>query len=219
MTIVNGACVKTISTTCSALQYDYTEESAAIQARAFSATGKWFAFTTASSGSDAESFLYWADLSAQPWTLKRKVALDPFNGAVPPTELRFSPDDHYLLVQRGGLLTAFELTAAPNSGARSLLIPIDQSAPTGTPATSVCSEDFPSDPAHWCGSADRDAPFTWSPDSTFAAYQAVGGLKVLDFTAFPSMVLPPDLPAPDCNQQCAGQFAFQPTKGRVPRPL
>jgi hypothetical protein len=210
MSTLQGYCVKDappVVTQCGALEYDYTEENASAEARAFSASGKWFAFVT-----DApEKYLYWADMESSSLTLKRKVLNSPnFANSGSRTALAFSPDDRYLLVQRGSALLVSDLTAGPNSGARSAALALSVELPSDvSQATSACSEDFLSAPDRWCGNADPAAPFRWAPDSRFVSYRSAGNLTVVDLTQFPGVVFH-EYSAPDCTQKCASQFEFQP---------
>jgi len=212
---LGGFCEKNtppIVTSCSASEYDYTEENSEVQARAFSPKGRWFAFVTSAPVTDGGSYLYLADLSAQPFSLKHKIHVATSTAAsTSPSALAFSADERYLLLQLGKSLTAFELLAlSPIEFGTPTAAYVSQDLISGTSqATSPCSEDYPSAPARWCGNADRVLPFSWAPDSRYAAFRVAGQLIVSDLTHL-DVTVPHRLVAADCNTQCASQFAFQP---------
>jgi hypothetical protein len=209
-TILPGFCVKDGSAPgCGTLEYDYTEASASLQARAFSPSGRWFAFTAPSV--DGNNYLYWADLNSQPPQLKRKLTFVVFGATTTtPTALSFSQDDNYLLYQRGSVLIEKDLRVDQSPGSVSSEPPISTNLPTElSQTTSACSEDFLSAPDRWCGNANRKAPFVWAPDSRFAAYRAGNSVTVVDLTQVVSFESHP-LPAPDCSDECQNQFEFQP---------
>jgi len=197
------------ATSCEALQYDYDAASASRQPRVFSPSGTWFAFTTGSASPDG-NYLYLADLRRQPFTLKRKLA-GTGNGssAVSPSRISFSPNEQYLMRQLG---TSLGIQAV-ETGTSTWLLKFDADD-AGTVET--CNEDFLFEPDEWCGGATGKAPFTWSPDSKFAAYRsrsftsaAEEGVTIADFAQFPTI----DahwFKAARCGTRCSGQFVFQP---------
>jgi WD40 repeat protein len=215
MSIVQDYCIKTASSlsaasACTTHEYDYTEASADLQPKLFSASGNYLAFTTGSAN-PASNYLYWADLRSTPFTLKWKDNFSTDGTSVSPTQLAFSPDEHYLLRQLGNALSVHTLDESVNSGPRLLPFFTPDPAQAGT----TCSEDFASAPDRWCGSATRIAPFVWSPDSKFAAYRSADAtttkatLTVVDFAPFPDLASHTVFAA-DCAQRCSGQFVFQP---------
>jgi hypothetical protein len=213
---VQGYCMRSTNSVaapgpCAGLEYDYTEAQAELQPRAFSATGRWFAFTTSTPDIADGNYLYWADLGSQPMRLKRKdhIAVSP-TMATTPVELQFSPNERYLLQQRGSLLSAHGVTVDSSNemGAAPLLITnhlqVDSTHPGGP-----CSADFASAPERWCGNADRKRPFVWSPNSLYAAYRVEGKLGIVEFSRFPEL-RGHAFAARGCDEKCSGQFAFQP---------
>jgi hypothetical protein len=93
----------------------------------------------------------------------------------------------------------------------SQLLQFDAQAPDSNP---ICSDDSATAPDHWCGSANRAAPFEWDPTSRFVAYRSRDSadaqtLTIVAFTQFPSNTSR-HFPAPSCGTQCSGQFVFQP---------
>jgi hypothetical protein len=210
---IQGYCIKNSSSPsttdpCAALEYDYAVADANLQPRVFSGSGNWLAFAPSPAGGKV-SYLYLADLRVKPFKIAVKLAPTTLiSGATSPDRLAFSPDESLLLRQFGASLNAYSV-----SGSFAQLQQFDEAAPDSSP---ICSEDYASAPARWCGSADREAPFRWSPQSTFAAYRSKGlansqTLTVVDFTGFPT---PPPVshsfPAPACGSKCSGQFSFQP---------
>ena len=209
---VPGYCLKdaqspSATDSCADREYDYPSAGANLTPRVFSRTGDWLAFAPSSAG--PRSYLYVADLRSRPFRLGFKVISRGLNSdPTAPSKLDFSPDGEFLLQEIGGALTAYSVSG---SGMLAFLPDFDANAPDSNPQ---CSEDFPSAPDRWCGSADRNAPFKWSPSSKFAAYRsgtstAVEALSVVDFTGFPSVTRLAFF-APSCGTKCSGQFAFQP---------
>ena len=197
------------TTSCEALEYDYDQASADHQPRTFSASGQWFAFTTGSVSPD-DNYLYLADLRSRPFTLKAKLT-GTGNGSstVVPTNISFSPGDKYLMRQLGTSLSIQSV----ETGSSTLLLKFHSNE---AESNETCGEDFLIDPTNWCGSANRRAPFGWSPDSKFAAYRSQGstsaaeeGLTVVDFAQFPA-IASHWLKAKRCDGQCSDQFVFQP---------
>jgi hypothetical protein len=187
---------------CAALEneYSYSEAHATGQARAFSPSGRWLAFTAASTDTK-DNYLYWADLNEVPRTLKgRSYSFTAKASSALPTELSFSPDEKYLLFRQGNQLHLQDLSSATK---------VPQSLSLVLAGGTKCSEDFPSAPQHWCGDTELLAPFHWSPDSTAVAIRTPDLLTVVDIEQFPARSNF-TLPATDCEQQCRGQFAFQP---------
>jgi len=200
-----------VITTCSDSEYDYTEENSEVQARAFSSSGRWFAFTTTAPGPNDGGYLYVADLNAQQFVLKHKVHVSTSSmTSSSPSALAFSADERFLLLQLGNSLTGYDLLApSPLQFGTSVQFVSDELIIGTSQASSPCSEDFPSAPGRWCGAGERVLPFSWAPDSRYAAYRAEGQLRVVDFTQFNPFATH-QLAATDCNGQCASQFAFQP---------
>jgi hypothetical protein len=216
MSPVSGYCVKnanslSASSPCGPLDYDYSESMAALQPRAFSASGHGFAFTTSPTSADQHSYVYWADLGSQPFTLKRKefiVSDGTSSASTSPINLAFSPDEGHLLRQLGNLLSVHNFDAGGQA-----LLPYFRPDPDLT--NTNCSEAFASAPDRWCGEENPAARFAWSPDSRFAVYRSLDPvsleetLTVVDFTQSSSFDMHPFLAA-DCTGKCTGEFSFQP---------
>jgi hypothetical protein len=209
--LVQGYCQKdpqAVSTAdpCAALEYDYAIADANLQPRIFSKSGDWLAFIPSAAG-QSTSYLYLADLRTKPFSLSYKNAAITFDlAATSASRLAFSPDEKYLLRQLGSRLTAYAVMGTAMS-----LPNFDAEAPDSNP---TCSEDFASAPDRWCGSADRDAPFKWSPTSKLVAYRSRSStntetLTITDLAQFPNLA-PHPFPAAHCGTKCSGQFAFQP---------
>jgi len=197
----------TATSSCSATEYDYTETSADKQPRIFSASGNWLAFTTASS-EPATSYLYWIDISAttpSPFKFRQRDAVGIVGAnSTSPTFIAFSPDEHYILQQVGGLLAVHALGAVP------IVLPYFD---PGAAQPAACSEDFASAPDRWCGAENPAARFKWAPDSKIAAFRStepisakaaltvVNPSAAFDFHTFF---------ATDCADKCSAQFSFQP---------
>ncbi|HYQ15915.1 MAG TPA: hypothetical protein VEQ58_09160, partial [Polyangiaceae bacterium] len=178
--------------------YDYAEASAAGSARAFSASGHWFAFSRTEA---AKTSLYWADLSARPFSLTGSDALATDGDTGLLTRMAFSPSERFLLLQRSKTLTLQSLTDA-NAFVR-LSSALETSAP--------CSEFFPSAPDAYCGNSERAAAFSWSSDSTLIAFKADNELTIVDVTSFPAPISF-SYAATSCGSACTDQFAFQPAE-------
>jgi WD40 repeat protein len=201
MTTLPGFCTDDVSNvtsgSCTAKRqlYGYGMGEANHKPRAFSESGRWFAF--ARSVGDSGSYLYWADLQSAPASV---TVSQPLNYGSP-SRMVFSPDDHKLAVQLGGririetLIGSGEPLMTPNE--------LDVAEP--------CAEELPNAPNRYCGNTALDARFKWAPQSTALAYRMPGALKVVD--ASPTNELPfHPLPAPYCEQPlCSGSFEFQPS--------
>lgn len=175
--------------------YAYGTLEATGAARAFSASGHWFAFTRVL---PQATYLYWADLNRQPVALTRAVYVAT-EDAASATQLGFSPDERLLVLGRGHTLLLQDLTKVSDI----------KTMPGSLTLQSVCSEDFPKAPDSYCGNTDHTAPLEWAPDSTTLAYRTSATLRVTDLSYFPTSIefL---LAAPECGPSCSGQFAFQP---------
>jgi Tol biopolymer transport system component len=196
---------------CATLEnrYSYSTAHASGYARGLSPSGRWLAFTAASTD-NIDHYLYWADLNDPSLTLKRKAYLHTTHAvSFSPIELSFSPNEEYLLLRNGNRLSQQDLSAGPAIGpARD-----PQLLTTALASGEKCSEGFPSAPDRWCGNIGRSAIVRWAPDSSAVAFRTADAVTAVDVTNFPIQKLY-SLPAPNCELQCAGQFAFQP----VPKP-
>jgi hypothetical protein len=205
MSPVGGYCVKgTGAAPCSASEYDYTQAKSNARRRAFSPSGRWFAFaTTATQALPTDDYLYIADLDSDPMQLKRKD-WSPFGGSSVGSqiELAFSSDETMVLQQRGATLVVHNLTVGNGPGEGIMLLTSDLKP------VSPCSEDFGSAPDRWCGSIANAAPFTWSSQPALAAFKTTQGIIVVEI--FRSSFTKHVFPMTDCDERCSAQFEFQP---------
>ncbi len=212
---VNGACIKNaqgvpLASQCSASEYDYDETTSAGQPRLLSPSGAWLAFQTGAQ-SGALGALYWANLGTMPVNgttmvnLSRKFTTQITNTGSP-VALAFSPSERYLLSQNGNELGFHLLSAAANGGG-DFTITVNP----GFPAAAPCSEDFTTAPTRWCGGANNNPLFTWSPDRAFddVAYRVGDNLEIVEL-ARGSLSSPHRFAASLCDATCSGQYAFQP---------
>jgi hypothetical protein len=181
---------------CDSLSYRYDIAKATGNARAFSPSGRWFAFVTSA---EDDTYLYWADLAAATPSAKNVGAFHGHGTANKPTRLAFSPDESLVLLQHGANLVMQELTLGTHTTLSSELVADG----------SDCNEDFTNAPREYCAHTEGVAPVRWSPASSIVAYRTTGALTVVDVSAFPAL-LDFRLLAPECGVACSGQFAFQP---------
>jgi hypothetical protein len=187
-----------VGCTASRQGYGYGTGEATGMPRAFSASGRRFAFARAQ-GPDA--YLYWADLTTNPPALSGS-AFVPEQGV--PARLAFSPDDRSLALQIG---TTFSVKFLSGLGPPT-------SVPGSLPALDRCTEELPTAPDRYCGNTSLDAPFKWAPDSQAVAYRSSESVTVVDTSQAPSLVSFP-MPEPLCEPPvCAGGFEFQPISPR-----
>jgi hypothetical protein len=173
-------------------EYAYLEGAAYERRRAFSASGRWFAFAT-------DSHLYLADLEGG--SPRLEPVTPPQENDATLIEFAFSPDEQWLLEQRGGALLVHGL----KDGSVTPFSQIDD--PLDPPAT--CLEGYMAAPGSWCGNVRNPTRFDWSPDSRFAVFlTAAGKLQVVDPSYLPYF----DLVTVNnpCGPTCVGQFGFQP---------
>jgi hypothetical protein len=201
-------------------KYSYGVELARGTARAFSASGNWFAFTRTTDEhpetdedqiDDGAAFVYLTKLTAQSAKLTRKLVIPSDGKPNRPTSLSFSRDEKLLLVQRGRMLLLFEL-----EGARSEVLLSEVLEAVGDPDNvdlepqeGDCVEEFADAPRSYCGNTERAAPVLWAPDSATLVFHTPNAFTVTDVTSLFEVGLAP-LVAPDCQQVCSGRFAFQP---------
>jgi len=200
LTTLQGFCeddtAKGSSSSCAAMRqgYGYGIDQATRMPRAFSASGRWFAFARASGQS---VYVYWADLDATPVALSGSLFLG-LTGA--PTRLAFSPDNRQLGLQAG---TGLFIKAL--SGVSSEMLVTSE-----LEVREKCTEEFPNAPNRYCGNTAVDAPFKWAPDSKALAYRSHDVITVVD-TSHAADVVKFLLPIPVCEApNCSGGFEFQP---------
>jgi hypothetical protein len=170
--------------------------------RTFSATGDRFAFT---SGDDDSLYVAVFDDGTPRVHSLGPVALvdDSFH-----PELMFSPDERLLAVHRNRYLRVFY--AKPKSVAF-------LSASSALRSSVRCEEDFAGRTGPYCGEELPAAPYAWSGDSRWLAYQEeTGTLKVMDLrrqkeTEDVSISASVVVGEP-CAETCPGgsAFAYQP---------
>ncbi len=176
--------------------YGYGTAQASGAARAFSASGRWFAFASLFEG---QTFLYTADLEDRPITLKASEYFPELGVLRVPTRLAFSPDEQLLLFQRGGTLALHNL----RTGLSALALGDDLAK------GDKCSDNFAATPNSYCGDTERQGALPWSADSRAFAFRTPGALTIVDATN-PDRLLKKSLMAAECATKCSGQFAFQP---------
>lgn len=175
--------------------YSFGSAQAEGSARAFSRSGRYFAFARALPGI---VYIYLADLDAAPARVAQPVILSVDGIAFSPLAFAFSTDERFLLVRRGPKLSVIELaTGAATSLASNL-----------TDAES-CSEEFLAAPERYCGNTNQLAAPEWARDSRSLAFRTTDGLTIIDLSPFPKKSVKV-LPAVACATQCSGQFSFQP---------
>lgn len=183
--------------------YDYPTGTALYQARAFSNSGAWFAFSS-------ESRLYVADArSSVPYLARNDglLTLDPKDPDVSRVRLSFSPDEQFLLQHRASQLSLHRLDAREATP----FVVQGMNGPLRAPA--ACEVDYAKDPFNWCGATRTSSDFAWSPDSVFVAYETLAGkLFVADLRALvPASSAAQTLDTLLVESACSGcPFAFQP---------
>ena len=163
-----------------------------LRRRAFSASGARFAF----SGDDTLSVVTFDAGPPKTFEFALEASSTAPNNAF--AELSFSPNERYVLQHRGQRLSVFDLND-PSTGEVRLSDALSPSL--------ACVENFRDEAVGWCGAARPDAPFSWAPNSDFAAFQSAGGALQLSGVAAPQLVR-----VDQCTTACVapGQFAFQP---------
>jgi hypothetical protein len=180
---------------CPATGYRYDSVQAEGQARAFSRSGRWFAFTTSFEGF---RWLHWIDLQAQAPVVSRLIGFESDG----PSWVSFSPDERQLWVRLGTELALIDLAVPPPPSQLPFL-------PSGAGPGVDCSEDFMHDPQRYCASPPSDVEAVWAPDSLALAHRAADGLRVVD--ASQALTKPSrKLPGERCDYRCSGRLAFQP---------
>jgi Tol biopolymer transport system component len=175
--------------------YAYLEGDAYERRRTFSPSGRWFAFST-------DDHLYLADLEGGS---PRLVPESPPSAELisPLIELAFSPDEQWLLEQRGPQLTLYAVEALERA-------PEPLSPDDSLVEPDPCREDFQDSPERWCGNPRNPTVFAWSPDSKWAAFATSSGRL---------RILRPDPEAPGMDRRDLNdpggpdgilQFGFQP---------
>lgn len=163
--------------------------------RAFSASGRWFAFTT----SDA---LHVARIEPGPPELVLELPASVLGLA--PSVLSFSPDESFLAIGAANSLALIDLargTASPIGLSSSALF------------NEFCSERFVDGAADWCGAASREPDVSWSSGSDAIAFRSsLGTLQVIDLSRASQGRVGPPLSPDSCFEGCSSSASarFQP---------
>jgi WD40 repeat protein len=176
--------------------YGYGTNQASGAARAFSSSGRWFAFASVFEG---RTILYTADLEVRPPTLKTTSSFDEVGNARLATRLAFSPDERLLLFHSGNKLRLQD----PKTGIMRQVLSVTLRG------EEKCSDNFSANPNSYCGNAEPPDALRWSPDSRAFAFRTPGALTVIDATESTGL-WQKHLQAAECATQCANQFSFQP---------
>lgn len=175
--------------------YSYAGLQATGSARAFSPSGRYFAFARQV---DASTYVYWADLNAAPLKIAEPLYFGVPGNQPLPVGFLFSPDERFLLVQRGRSISVVEL----ETGAEGFLS-------TKHADNLPCSEDFLAAPAAYCGNTEPTGVAQWAANSRAMAFSTTEGFTIVDFSEFP-MKDAKVVAVAKCAAECSGQFGFQP---------
>ena len=174
--------------------YGYGVEQAAGSARGFSPSGRYFAFARAVADN---TYIYWADLTKAMPKLVGSVVATQWDATQPLSVMSFSPDEHFLFVQRGARLAMTDVL----TGVTALVSANEAIAPP-------CSEEL-INPA-FCGNPNGIGTLQFSADSRALAMRTAQLLHVFDLNPFPQTLYTYLYNVPPCGTACAGDFAFQP---------
>jgi hypothetical protein len=167
--------------------YIYPASGAALRRRAFSASGRWFAFTTTRE-------LYFAELTPERAVVSR-AAIPLLFLDDPSAAFEFSPDERWLLHQQGPNLWLRHLPAS---------VPADLTLSSASPASPDCTEFGSAQGGGWCGNAGGAPGLAWSSDSRSLAYRVGEGAAITTRD-----LVDHGLRSIACGPGC-GEFAFQP---------
>jgi WD40 repeat protein len=167
--------------------------------RGFSRSGAYFAFTS-------DEALYVASIDdGTPRVLAGyDLAIVAAEDDSVYSELAFSPDERFLAVHRSHYLRLFHSVPGP-------VTYVDVSREMRT--SERCEEDFSGRTGPYCGAELPAAPYAWSGDSRWLAYQEEAGtLKVMDFRRPEEPRAEWMVVAEPCAETCPGgsAFAYQP---------
>jgi hypothetical protein len=163
--------------------------------RSFSASGRWFAFSTGDGVSVART---------QPGAPRLEVALPAAVLGAPPSVLSFSPDESFLAIGAANTLGLIEL----EQGAASYVV-LSPSAVFNE----SCSERFVDGAAEWCGSASQAPDVSWSNASDLLAFRSsLGTLQLIDLSRASEGRIGAPLSPDACSEGCASSSSarFQP---------
>ena len=200
--VLTTACTGTLSegrgdsVSSSLVEYLYPAGEYLGRRRAFSPSGRWFAFV-----SDASLYVARVDGEAP----RLAVTLPSAVLGTRPGALAFSPDEALLLIGAGNSLALIDLEqggGSPLSLSASALI--DDS----------CSERFNDASSDWCGAPSRAPSLSWSSDSEHVAFRSsLGTLQLLDVgRARDGWAFAPVSPDATCSEACSSSASarFQP---------
>lgn len=175
--------------------YTYPSGEHAGRRRAFSPSGRWFAFTT-------RDELFVARLEPGPPRLQAVVPSSALG--ITASVLSFSPDESWLAVGAANSLGLIDLERSTE--AFRLLTP-------SASFDEFCSERFVDGPGGWCGVASSETDVAWSSASDLIAFRSsLGTLQLVDLSqarrGFISAPISPDACFEGCSS--SGTARFQP---------
>jgi hypothetical protein len=165
--------------------------------RAFSESGRWFAFSTIDG-------VRVARVEPGPPELALELPASAL-GAVP-SVFSFSPDESWLALGAANSLGLIDLeqgTVSPVVLSPSALF------------NELCSERFVDGAADWCGSASREPDVSWSGGSDLIAFRSsLGTLQVIDLSRAREGRIGPPLSPDSCFEGCSSSTSarFQPER-------
>lgn len=178
--------------------YTFSPNIASGRRRIFSPSGDLFAFTTAEQ-------TYLTDLSRNGRAFWDYPVLQRIGNDEPnlDADLRFSPDERFLVEHRGANIILYDTESADTHGLR-----LNHSASLRQPG--ACSESYMEAASNWCGAARQsNTEFVWSPSSVFVAFRLADHQlqinKLTPATEFGSVIV-----NAECGSDCLKQFSFQP---------
>jgi len=175
--------------------YLYPSEARAGRRRAFSAKGRWFAFTTLDE-------VYVARL--EPGPPRVEAVLPTAVLGLPASVLSFSPDESWLVVGAANTLGAIDLDQGRDSFR--VLSPsaiLDE----------FCSERFVDGRGAWCGNATREPDVSWSIGSDSIAFRSsLGTLQLIDLSRAREGIASEPISPDGCFEGCSSSSTarFQP---------
>ncbi len=164
--------------------------------RLLSSSGRWLAFTT-------DDDLYVARLDADGSRLRATLPASLLG--TKPGALAFSPDEGFLLIGAGNVVSLLNLDQGPAS-----LLVLSASAAIND----SCSERFVEGRGQWCGGEAEARDLSWSSGSDVVAFRSsLGTLQLVDVSrAREGSVSAPISPDGACSEACGSNDSarFQP---------
>jgi hypothetical protein len=177
-------------------EYVYASGEHSGRRRAFSPSGRWFAFA-----SDANLHV----VAIEDGVPRLASTLPSAALGTPPGALAFSPDEAFLLIGAGNVLGWIELERGQRGFAQ-----LSASALVND----FCSERFSDGERSWCGAPARAPELSWSSDSNQIAFRSsLGTLQLIDVSlARTGRVGAPLAPDGACSEACSSSASarFQP---------